>query len=120
MKLFTLLALLSLTGCSTVAIKAPPVVFTPATVPDPSPMNLSTVQWKVYNANDIKALSSSLNASNSKSFVLYGLDNKNFQSLDSNIQDMYRYILEVNSTKEFYKNLELKENQPVDNSKKTK
>lgn len=120
MKSYFLLGLLALAGCSTVDIKAKPVVFTPVTVPDPTPMNLSNVQWKVYNANDIKSLASSLNSTNSKSFVLYGLDNTNFSILDANMQDMFRYILEVNKTKDFYKDLELKENQPVDNSKKYK
>lgn len=99
-------ACLLLASCSTVDIKSKPVEFAPVLVPDPAPMTLGQVQWKVYNANDIQELSKSLNDSNSKTFVLYGLDNTNFQNLDTNLQDMTRYILELNKTKDFYKNIQ--------------
>lgn len=121
MKKISLIVILAmLSGCSTVDIKSKPVVFTPVTVPDPAPMNLSHVTWKVYNANDIKILAKSLNGESSRTFVLYGLDNDNFQLMDANLQDMFRYILEENKTKDFYKNLELNENTAIDSSKKTK
>lgn len=117
MKQMLLSALLLLSSCSTVAIKAKPVVFTPVTVPDPKPMVLNHTTWIVYNANDIKNLAKTLTSSNSKNFVLYGLDNQNFQVLDANVQEMYRYILEETETANFYKNLELKEH-PTEPAKK--
>ena len=117
MKPIILCTLLLLSGCSTVAIKSKPVEFTPVTVPDPKPMVLNHTTWTVYNANDVKNLAKTLTSKNSKNFVLYGLDNQNFQVLDANVQEMYRYILEETETANFYKNLEIKEH-PAEPSKK--
>lgn len=105
-KLLPLFLLLG--GCSWVGITNKPVDFKPLSVPDPKPLALSQTNWTVYNANDIEHLCSTFTKSSAKHFLLFGMDNSNFNNLDANIQDMTRYILEMKATKEFYQNLELK------------
>lgn len=109
MKWFPILFLLA--ACSTVDIKSQPVKFEPMTVPEPRPLNLSNVEWKVYNVNDMKALVAESKAKG-KRFLLFGLDDENYTILDANMQDIYRYILEMKAEKDFYKNLELNREEP--------
>lgn len=102
-----LILLLFLSSCSTVGIKTSPVNFTPANVPEPTPLSLEQVQWRVMNYKDIQDLSKTPNTK----LLIYSLDQENFTKLDNNIQDMYKNILELKNIEDYYKETVNQQNQ---------
>jgi hypothetical protein len=85
----------SLAACAT----APPprVVIQPVSivphidVPKADPVVPQSVEWKVYNADELKALGASLQA-NGGNVTLFTLDEANFKKLSGNLVDVKTYI----------------------------
>lgn len=80
-----LVALLLLGGCATT--KPAPV---PVPIPNiqPQPMDMHRVDWKVYRADQLRAILDNADPDT----IFYVLDQKNFRNLTLNLTDMERYI----------------------------
>ena len=99
-KLLLICALsLGLSGCLTINPKPPPpppaVVISsqpPVVPPVATPLTPAPVQWKVYNAAELKAMATT----GTLPSVLISLDEANFKNLANNLVDIKKYIDQQN------------------------
>ena len=118
-QLLTLTALLS--GCSLLDSR-----FTP---PEVKPVEITTVEksapiyhpplhnqitampveWKVLTPDTMEEYLSDLEKGEAPSQAFYGLTNKGYENLSNNIAEIKRYIRQLLSINEYYRNLNQKE-----------
>jgi hypothetical protein len=104
----SLLANVMLAGCEhTVAVA--PTVMPAAIAPTATPLTLNDVKWKILTKSDLEALVKQLDANPDPNFVIYTLDNGNFQALNLNLVEIRRFVLEQQQVIVFYQNLEKSE-----------
>lgn len=112
MKLSNCLALVSaavlLSGCFTTSgpIQTSPAVIPSVIAPTPAPVNMRPVQWQVLTTNDLRRIIAEQEANPDPNFVLYALDNGNFQALNLNLVDIRQFVLEQQEVITFYKKVE--------------
>ena len=105
--IFLLLLLLCVASCaSDINVTASPTKFPEVKAPTAQPMNFQDMSWKIYNKADLLALIDQLSKNPDKNFALYTLDGTNFKALDSNLQEMRRFILEQQAVIVFYQNIQ--------------
>jgi hypothetical protein len=93
--IFVIFALaISLSGCVTITQQpkppAPVVISSnpPVVPPTVKPVTPAPVQWKVYNASELKAMT----ATGTLPSVIFTLDETNFKNLANNLVDIKNYI----------------------------
>ena len=104
---------LSLAGCASLKIDthptppppapAPIVVVAPTppvVAPKPDPVTMAPVQWRAYNASDLKKLSDSTLA-NGGNVLLFTLDETNYKNLQDNLNSIDKYIRQQNAIVDF-------------------
>jgi hypothetical protein len=84
---------------SFVACSGPPIINTviqhdvPIAVPDAQPLTMNSIQWRVMDIVQLKALVAQLQVSQQKHFV-FVLDEQNYTNLSLNFVEIKRYIQE--------------------------
>lgn len=110
MKHFALLvSLLVLGGCATAGnkpIQTRPAEIPAAVAPVPAPLNMRPVQWQVLTVDDLRRILAEQEAQPDPNFVLYAMDNGNFQALNLNLVDIRQFVLEQQEALTFYKRVE--------------
>jgi len=83
----------SLAACAhTTKTVVQPVTLVPhVDIPKADPVNPQPIHWKVYNADELKALGAQLQA-NGGTVTLFTLDEDNFKKLNDNLVDVKTYI----------------------------
>jgi len=113
----TLLILISLTSCSlvrpepvpdvkqveVVTIEKPAPVYHP---PLPNQISPLPVEWRVLTPETMKIYLDDLNAGKAPVDAYYGLTPKGYENLSTNIAEIKRYIRQVLSVIEYYRNLD--------------
>lgn len=88
---------LAISGCSQ-GVTSTTVTDLPTVAPNlPEPPQLGQVQWKVYDANDLKQLSSS-----NPNIVLFTMTQEQNRILDDNIVELQRYISQLQQAIVYY------------------
>ena len=115
--LLTLLILTSLTSCSlvrpepvpdlkqveVVTIEKPAPVYHP---PLPNQISPLPVEWRVLTPETMKIYLDDLNAGKAPVDAYYGLTPKGYENLSTNIAEIKRYIRQVLSVIEYYRDLD--------------
>ena len=113
----TLLILISLTSCSlvrpepvpdvkqveVVTIEKPAPVYHP---PLPNQISPLPVEWRVLTPETMKIYLDDLNAGKAPVDAYYGLTPKGYENLSTNIAEIKRYIRQVLSVIEYYRDLD--------------
>lgn len=99
-------ASLSLAACATDGVTVDSVKIPAAQAPEPAPLTMRNVQWKILTKADLEKLLAELEANPDPNFALYTLDNGNFQALNLNLVEIRRFIVDQQQVIVFYKNLE--------------
>ena len=96
MKYIFLTLLLFVSSCAAPGVKLVPVSTKPVavSVPDVQPLSLNSIQWKVYNVDDLKSLIDQLQKQNNKNYIIFGLDATNYQNFNLNLAEITRYLSE--------------------------
>jgi hypothetical protein len=109
------LPILVLSGCSAierapqvapvevVTIEKPAPVYHP---PLPSAITTVPVEWTVLTPETMQEYLDDLAQGNAPTNAFYGLTTKGYENLSSNMADVIRYIRQLTSIVEYYKNLE--------------
>jgi hypothetical protein len=109
-KLAFLPLVLLLSGCAGWFNKPPIRVVAeplPAVIaPVPAPITTRPVTWQVLTVTDLQNIISQQETNPDPNFVLYALDNGNFQALNLNLIEIRRFVLEQQQTIQFYKKIE--------------
>lgn len=94
------LMMLNLTACNS-PLQQTTTIDLPIVNPDlPEPPVLNAVDWKIYDADDLKQLSSS-----TPSVILFTLTPVQSTILSDNLVEMQRYILQLKQTVIYYQTL---------------
>jgi len=115
--LLTLLILISLTSCSlvrpepvpdvkqveVVTIEKPAPVYHP---PLPNQISPLPVEWRVLTPETMQVYLDDLNAGKAPVDAYYGLTPKGYENLSTNIAEIKRYIRQVLSVIEYYRDLD--------------
>ena len=115
--LLTLLILISLTSCSlvrpepvpdvkqveVVTIEKPAPVYHPPLTNQISPL---PVEWRVLTPETMQVYLDDLNAGKAPVDAYYGLTPKGYENLSTNIAEIKRYIRQVLSVIEYYRDLD--------------
>ena len=115
--LLTLLILTSLTSCSlvrpepvpdvkqveVVTIEKPAPVYHP---PLPNQISPLPVEWRVLTPETMQVYLDDLNAGKAPVDAYYGLTPKGYENLSTNIAEIKRYIRQVLSVIEYYRDLD--------------
>tara|TARA_R110001583_G_scaffold81465_1_gene217341 strand:+ start:966 stop:1340 length:375 start_codon:yes stop_codon:yes gene_type:complete len=119
LKILTLTALLN--GCSVldsrftapevkpveiVTIEKPAPMYHP---PLPNQINALPVEWKVLTPATMGEYLEDLKKQEAPAQAFYGLTNKGYENLSNNIAEVKRYIRQLLSINEYYRNLNKKE-----------
>jgi hypothetical protein len=113
----TLLILISLTSCSlirpepvpdvkqveVVTIEKPAPVYHP---PLPNQISPLPVEWRVLTPETMQVYLDDLNAGKAPVDAYYGLTPKGYENLSTNIAEIKRYIRQVLSVIEYYRDLD--------------
>jgi C4-dicarboxylate-specific signal transduction histidine kinase len=70
-------------------------------------MDLQNFNWRVLNKKDLLALLTQLNKKPDPNFSIFILDSSGFKMLDSNVQEMRRFIEEQQAVIQYYQKLEV-------------
>lgn len=123
MKKFIILSsALALSGCIATGGGVPsanPANIPAAVAPQPAPLNMRPVQWQVLTTDDLKRILAEQEANPDPNFVLYALDNGNFQALNLNLVDIRQFVLEQQEAITFYRKIE-EDSHPVEEAKPNK
>lgn len=84
---------LALAGCQTTSQNAPLPELAAVPVPTPAPVVMRDVQWKVYNAKELRRLAADLEKSG-KDTTLIALTPQGYQNLSTNMSELERFIRE--------------------------
>jgi hypothetical protein len=115
----TLTALLS--GCSLLDSRFTPPEVKPVEIitveksapiyhpPLPNQITAMPVEWKVLTPDTMEEYLSDLEKGEAPSQAFYGLTNKGYENLSNNIAEIKRYIRQLLSINEYYRNLNQKE-----------
>jgi hypothetical protein len=112
MKLSNLVLILGstifLSGCFTTTgpIQTSPAVIPAVIAPVPAPVNMRPVRWQVLTTADLQRIVAEQEANPDPNFVLYALDNGNFQALNLNLVDIRQFVLEQQEVITFYEKVE--------------
>jgi len=118
-QLLTLTALLS--GCSLLDSRFTPPEVRPVEIitvekaapvyhpPLPNQITAMPVEWKVLTPDTMGEYLSDLEKGEAPSQAFYGLTNKGYENLSNNIAEIKRYIRQLLSINEYYRNLNQKE-----------
>ena len=118
MKLFLLVALLLVSGCSILGsgrdipdVKPVEVVTVVKKAPmyhPPHPNNIESVpvEWTVLNPELMQAYLDDLNEGNAPTNVWYALTTKGYENLSINMAEVKRYLRQVISIVKYYKELD--------------
>ena len=118
-QLLTLTALLS--GCSLLDSRFTPPEVKPVEIitveksapiyhpPLPNQITAMPVEWKVLTPDTMGEYLSDLEKGEAPSQAFYGLTNKGYENLSNNIAEIKRYIRQLLSINEYYRNLNQKE-----------
>ena len=118
MKLFLLVALLLVSGCSILGsgrdipeVKPVEVVTVVKEAPmyhPPLPNNIESVpvEWTVLNPELMQAYLDDLNEGNAPTNVWYALTTKGYENLSINMAEVKRYLRQVISIVKYYKELD--------------
>ena len=118
-QLLTLTALLS--GCSLLDSRFTPPEVKPVEIitveksatiyhpPLPNQITAMPVEWKVLTPDTMEEYLSDLEKGEAPSQAFYGLTNKGYENLSNNIAEIKRYIRQLLSINEYYRNLNQKE-----------
>ena len=118
MKLFLLVALLLVSGCSILGsgrdipeVKPVEVVTVVKEAPmyhPPLPNNIESVpvEWTVLNPELMQAYLDDLNEGNAPTNVWYALTTKGYENLSINMAEVKRYLRQVISIVKYYKDLD--------------
>lgn len=87
-------------------IRTAPAEIPAAVAPQPAPLNMRPVQWQVLTTDDLRRILAEQEANPDPNFVLYALDNGNFQALNLNLVDIRQFVLEQQEAITFYKKVE--------------
>lgn len=90
----TLVIGLLASGCASKVSNLDPIIVNrpSVSIPDPLPLRLNTVTWKVLNLADIKALAKQKNID-----PFFALTEENYQNFSLNLVEIKRYIQEQNA-----------------------
>ena len=114
-KTWKLLPILLLSGCSAlyrtpqvapvevVTVTQPAPVYHP---PLPSAVSALPVEWTVLTPQTMQEYLDDLSEGNAPTNAFYGLTTKGYENLSSNMADIVRYIRQLSSIVDYYKNLE--------------
>lgn len=109
-KFLAILPAFFLAGCFTFSddtpIQTTPARIPTAVAPTPAPLNMRPVHWQVLTVDDLRRLLAEQEANPDPNFVLYALDNGNFQALNLNLVDIRQFVLEQQEVITFYKAVE--------------
>jgi hypothetical protein len=115
LKTWKLLPILLLSGCSAldrnpqvapvevVTVTKPAPVYHP---PLPSAVSALPVEWTVLTPQTMQEYLDDLSEGNAPTNAFYGLTTKGYENLSSNMADIVRYIRQLASIVDYYKNLE--------------
>jgi len=118
-QLLTLTALLS--GCSLLDSRFTPPEVRPVEIitvekaapvyhpPLPNQITAMPVEWKVLTPDTMEEYLNDLEKGEAPSQAFYGLTNKGYENLSNNIAEIKRYIRQLLSINEYYRNLNQKE-----------
>jgi hypothetical protein len=120
MKKFLVAATFAVSLAACTHVTPPPPVTVIAASPPVAPPTADTitpapVQWTVYNAAELKDLSTKL-AATGNSVVLYTLDTDGFKNLSNNLVDIKRFIGQQNAIIQFLTKAANQPNQAAANS----
>lgn len=93
-------------GTTNGPIRTSPAVIPAVVAPVPAPLNMRPVRWQVLTVADLQRIISEQEVSPDPNFVLYALDNGNFQALNLNLVDIRQFVLEQQEVITFYKKVE--------------
>tara|TARA_R100001377_G_C3186657_1_gene108817 strand:- start:849 stop:1199 length:351 start_codon:yes stop_codon:yes gene_type:complete len=85
--------------------KAAPVYHPPL----PNQITAMPVEWKVLTPDTMEEYLNDLEKGEAPSQAFYGLTNKGYENLSNNIAEIKRYIRQLLSINEYYRNLNQKE-----------
>ena len=116
--IWKLLPILLLSGCGllgrepyvpeTKKVEVVPVTQPAAVYHPPLPNAISTlpVEWKVLTPETMQEYLDDLNEGNAPTNAYYGLSTKGYENLSANMAEVKRYIRQVLSIVQYYKNLD--------------
>ena len=122
-QIWKVLPILVLSGCS---VLEPPPQITPVEVvtiekpapvyhpPKPSAITTLPVEWTVLTPETMQEYLDDLAQGNAPTNAFYGLTTKGYENLSSNMADVIRYIRQLTSIVDYYKNLETTEDAEED------
>lgn len=108
-KLLAIIPALFLAGCISTGrapIQTAPAVIPAVQGPVPAPLNMRPVRWQVLTTEDLRRIVAEQDSNPDPNFVLYALDNGNFQALNLNLVDIRQFVLEQQEAITFYKKIE--------------
>lgn len=85
-----------------VTVVQPAAVYHP---PLPNAVSMSPVEWKVLTPDTMREYLQDLNDGNAPVNAYYGVSPKGYENLSSNMAELKRYIRQVLSIIEYYKDL---------------
>ena len=106
MRILSVLFILLLAACSSTEITTVPIQLPTVDAPKALPLSMREVKWQVMNSDDLKALVAALEASPDPKYVIYVLDNRNFENMALNMEEIKRFMLEQQQVIIFYENLQ--------------